>query len=264
MSTKRIVSLVVGCVLILPALGILLGGGALAIVYGTQRNDDGYLDVTVDRLATPTVAITGEDVRFATDLGASEWLLDTIDLDVQLVATAADPEQAIFIGIAPQQELDRYLEGVVHERVIRFDDGEPIYRREGDGTRTLPAPSDQDIWVASASGAGTQELTWSATSGRWAAAVMNADGSPGVTVTMSIGAKSGIVMPLAWTMVGFGLVLTAAAVALIVYGAAGARRTAAEPTEVPPATVPLRTGAPLPPPSATEAERADRPEHVHR
>ena len=35
MSTKRIVALVVGCVLILPALGMLLAGGALAVGYAT-------------------------------------------------------------------------------------------------------------------------------------------------------------------------------------------------------------------------------------
>ena len=74
MSTKRIVALVIGCVLLLPALGMLLGGGALALVYATQRNDDGYLDVTIDQLQTPTVAITGEDVRFAADPGSPDWL----------------------------------------------------------------------------------------------------------------------------------------------------------------------------------------------
>lgn len=263
MSTKRIVALVVGCVLVLPALGMLLGGGALAIGYATQRNDDGYLDVTIDQLQTPTVAITGEDVRFATDPGSPGWLIDAIDLDVQLVATALDPEDAIFVGIARQRDLDRYLADVAHDRVTRFDDGDPVYRRQGEGTGTLPAPADQDFWVASVSGTGTQELTWSATSGRWAAAVLNADGSPGVAVTIDVGAKSGIVMPIALITAGLGLVLTAAAVVLIVYGASGARRRdEMSPPQEPTQAVP--TGTPLPPPEPVTAEPTDQLEDAQR
>lgn len=262
MSTKRIVALVIGCVLVLPALGMLLGGGALAIGYATQRNDDGYLDVTIDQLQTPTVAITGEDVRFAADPGSPDWLIDALDLDVQLVATALDPEQAIFIGIARQRDLDRYLADVAHERVTRFEDGEPVYRRQGEGAGTVPAPTDQDFWVASSSGSGTQELTWSATSGRWAAAVLNADGAPGVAVTMSVGAKSGIVMPIALTMAGLGLVLTVGAVVLIVYGASGARnREPAPPPEGPMGPAP--SGSQLPPPRAVAVEPSDQLEDAH-
>ena len=258
MATKRIVALVIGCVLVLPALGMLIGGGALAIAYGTQRNDDGYLDVTIDGLSTPTVAITGEDVRFAADPGSPDWLIDAVDLDVQLIATASDPEQQIFVGIARQRDLDRYLADVAHDRVTRIDNGEPVYRRQGEGTGPLPAPTEQDFWVASASGPGSQELTWTATSGRWAAAVLNADGSPGVAVTMDVGAKSGIIMPLALTLAGVGLVLTATAVVLIVYGAAGAKdrgtTTPSAPIEPPPGSS-LPPGSPLPPPETIDAAR---------
>ena len=262
MSTKRIVALVIGCVLVLPALGMLFGGGALAIGYATQRNDDGYLDVTIDQLRTPTVAITGEDVRFATDPGSPDWLIDAIDLDVQLVATALDPDTAIFIGIARQADLDRYLADVAHERVTRFDAGEPVYRRQGEVAGAIPAPTVQEFWVASASGPGTQELTWSATSGRWGAAVMNADGSPGVAVTMEVGAKSGIVMPVALVIAGLGLVLTAAAVVLIVYGASGARNREPAPPDGPTERAP--GGSPLPPPEPVAHEPSDQLEGARR
>ena len=262
MSTKRIVALVIGCVLVLPALGMLFGGGALAIGYATQRNDDGYLDVTIDQLQTPTVAITGEDVRFAADPGSPDWLIDAIDLDVQLVATPLDPDTTIFIGIARQLDLDRYLADVAHERVTRFDAGEPVYRRQGEGAGSLPAPTDQEFWVASASGPGTQELTWSATSGRWAAAVMNADGSPGIAVTMNVGAKSGIVMPIALVVAGLGLVLTAATVVLIVYGASGARNREPAPPDGPPERAP--GGSPLPPPEPVAHEPSDQLEGARR
>jgi hypothetical protein len=248
MTPKRVVALVIGCVLLLPAIGMLFGGGALAIAYATQRNDDGYFDATITQLQTPTAAITGEDVRFATDPGSPDWLIDTVDLDVRLTATALDSTQPIFIGIARQADLDRYLAEVAHDRVISIDAGEPVYRRQGRTPGPAAPPDDQDFWVARASGAGTQELTWSATGGRWAAAVMNADGSPGVTVTMTVGAKSGLILPLAVVLGLLGAALTAGALVLIIYGASGARRRPRG-GDAPPATgTPLPVGSPLPPP----------------
>jgi hypothetical protein len=253
MSTKRIVSLVVGCVLILPAIGVLLAGGALAFGYTTQRDDDGYFDVTIDQLQTPTAAITGEDVKFAADPGSPDWLIDAIDLDVRLRATALDSEQEIFIGIARQTDLDRYLADVAHDRVIRIVGRTPVYRQQGSEVAAVADPTEQDFWVASAAGSGTQELDWSATSGRWAAVVMNADGTPGITATMTIGAKSGLIAPLAVVLTLLGVVLTATAVVLIVYGAAGARRRPdGEDTIVTTGAPP--TGAPLPPPDTSVSD----------
>ena len=250
MSTKRIVSLVVGCVLIIPALGMLVGGGALAIAYATQRDDGGYFDVTVDRLYSPTVAVTGEDVRFAAEPGSPDFVLDAIDLDIRLRATSLDPDRPIFIGIARQANLDAYLDGVAHDRVVRLDGVVPEYRRSP-GVDDVGAPVDELLWVQSATGIGQQELIWEATGGRWAAVVMNADGSPGVAATLTIGARSDIVLPLAFVLVGLGLVLSAAAVVLIVVGALGARREPPEDGAAPDVAPPIGAatpGAPLPPP----------------
>ena len=251
MSTRRIVALVVGCVLILPAIGVLFAGGVLAIGYATQRDNDGYFDVTINQLQTPTAAITGEDVRFAADPGSPDWLIDAIDLDVRLRATALNSEQAIFIGIAPQADLDSYLADVAHDRVIRVVGTTPEYRQQGNDVAPISEPTEQDFWVATASGSGVQELTWSATSGRWAAVVMNADGSPGIAVTMTVGAKSGLIGPLAAILTLLGVALTAGAVALIIYGALGLRRRAdtdgATELEPPP------PGSPLPPPDTHDA-----------
>jgi hypothetical protein len=139
--------------------------------------------------------------------------------------------------------------------VIRIDNGEPVYRRQGDTVEPLAPPTEQDVWVAQASGTGTQELTWSATSGRWAAIVMNADGSPGVSVTMTVGGTSGLILPLALVLTGVGAVLTAAAVVLIVYGASGARRRDnAVPTSSTP-DMPPHDGSTLPPPHPEAAGR---------
>jgi hypothetical protein len=245
MSTKRVIALVIGCVMILPALGMLLGGGALALAYATQRDDDGFFDVTIDQLQSPTAAITGEDVTFATDPGSPDWLIDALDLDVRLQATALGSDDAIFVGIARQFDLERYLAGVAHDRVIEIENGVPVYRLIAGETDAAEPPSEADIWVARAEGTGTQELTWEPTGGRWAAMVANADGSPGVAVTMEVGAKSGLVLPIAVALTVLGLIGVAVAVVLIVYGASGARR------REPPATI---ASAPLPPPVSPSAD----------
>ena len=267
MSTKRVVALVVGCVLIIPALGMLIGGGALAIAYATQRDDGGYFDVTVDRLESPTVAMTGEDVKFSAEPGSPDWVIDAIDLDIRLRATSLDPDRAIFVGIARQADLDAYLDGVAHDRVVR-DDGEfPAYRRSP-GADEIGPPVDQRFWVESATGTGQQELVWEATGGRWAAVVMNADGSPDVAATITIGARSDIVLPLALVLVGLGLVLTAAAVILIVIGASGARREppagGAAPDVAPPiGAAPPEPGSPLPPPAMSAVGPGGPVDRVH-
>ena len=255
MSTKRVVALVVGCVLIIPALGMLLGGGALAIAYATQRDDGGYFDVTIDRLESPTVAVTGEDVKFSAEPGSPDWVIDAIDLDIRLRATSLDPDRPIFVGIARQADLDAYLDGVAHDRVIRFDGEFPAYRRTP-GVDEVGPPVDQRFWVESATGTGQQEVVWEATGGRWAAVVMNADGSADVAATMTIGARSDLVLPLALGLLVLGVALTAVAVVLIVVGAAGARREppagGATPDVAPPVgATPPAPGAPLPPPVAS-------------
>ncbi len=67
---------------------------------------------------------------------------------------------------------------------------------------------------------------------------------------MTIGAKSGLIAPLAVVLTLLGVVLTAGAVVLIIYGAAGARRRpdGADAIGTPAAPQP---GAPLPPPETS-------------
>lgn len=86
-------------------------------------------------------------------------------------------------------------------------------------------PAAADIWVAQASGPGTQELTWTPRSGDWTAIIMNADASSGVDVTTDVGAT----VPVFEWVVG-ALWLTGAALglpgAVLVIGALVRRKQA--------------------------------------
>jgi hypothetical protein len=233
------VALVIGCLLVLPALALLFGGGALAVGYAVARDDDGYFTADIDRIEAESVAVTAEDITFASDPGSPDWLFDWLDLEVRIRATPVDSATELFVGIAPEIDVDQYLAGVAHDEITDIDGREPQYRtRTGDDT--VAPPGDQDFWSVSAAGVGTQEIVWEAEGGDWAGVLMNADGSPVVLADVDVGAKAGFVLPVALGMLGVGALLTVAAVVLIVVGAMGMRRRE-EP--LPPPIVP---GAPRP------------------
>ncbi|NNF55106.1 MAG: DUF4389 domain-containing protein [Acidimicrobiales bacterium] len=218
MRFGRIVALIAGCLLILPAVAILVGGALLGLGYIAERDDDGFFDVSLNRMETLTPAITAEDADFRADPGSPDWVLDALDADIRLRATGANTSDELFIGIAREVDLDRYLAGVAHDELIDVNnDLEGQFTRRV-GNMTVAAPTAQDFWVASSSGVGMQELTWEATSGRWAAALMNADGAPGLAADVNVGAKAGFVLPLSLLMIGVGALFTGIAGVLIAAG----------------------------------------------
>ena len=222
MKPGRVTALVIGCLVVIPSLGLLVGGGALGLVHAFGRGDDGYYDATLDRLESSTVAITAEDVTFATDPGTADWLLDTLDADVRLRVTNVDRDRDVFIGVGRETDVDDYLDGVAHDVVSELDGTTAVYSPRS-GSAAVAPPTEQTFWVSSADGPGTQELNWEATSGRWTAVVMNADGTPGVASDVNVGVKADFVLPLALIMLGVGLVFAIIGVALIVFGASGPR-----------------------------------------
>ena len=218
MKPNRIVALVLGCLLLLPGVALLAGGAALGAVYAFGR-DDGYLTAPDVELTTSTAAVTAEDIDLVTDPGSPDWLVDRLDLDVRIEVTGAGGQE-LFVGIGPESDVDAFLSGVAHDELVDVSGGTADYRRVAGG-RVAPAPADQTFWAGTASGPGTQQLDWTAESGRWAVVVMNADGSPGVTADASVGGRSDAVVPLTWTLLAVGAALTAAAVVLLVVGARG-------------------------------------------
>ncbi len=245
MRPGRVVALVIGCLLVLPGLGALLGGAALSAGYAFGRDDDGFFELTLDRIESATVAVSAEDIELTADPGSPDWLIDALDADVRLRATNAD-ERAVFLGIGPEAAVDEYLAGVAHDQLIRLDRGdEPVYRSRA-GADRIDLPTEQDFWAASASGVGTQELLWEADSGRWAAVVMNADGSPGIAADVEVGVRAGFLLPLALALLGVGVVLTAVAVVLIIVGARGHHTGDADHSAGPPVATTAATSATAP------------------
>lgn len=74
MRASLVVALAMGCLLVIPTIALLFGGGALGLGYAVRRGDDGYSGTTLDRLGTESVAITAGDIRFAADPGSPDWV----------------------------------------------------------------------------------------------------------------------------------------------------------------------------------------------
>jgi hypothetical protein len=216
------------------------------------RDDAGYLSLTLPALASPSPAITAEDIVVETGPDVPAWVLDRLDLDIRLTARPLAQGQEVFLGVAPAGAVTAYLDGVARDQVVGVSSsrtGTPstAVLRSTPGAMSVSAPTDQPFWTASATGAARQQLDWRVTGGQWAAVIMNADGSAGVAVSSTIGVRAGFLLPLALLMLAVGLVATGIAVALIIRGASGSRpsSTGTPPPPVPAPLVPVdRDGAP--------------------
>jgi hypothetical protein len=212
---------VVGIVAGVIALGLLAGGCAMVAVDQTQRDDDGFLMSPSQEFSSPTYAIVSESADLDTE--GAEWAFDTF---LGTVRIASESDRAVFVGIGPATEVDRYLDGIEHDVVDDLDSsGDPEYaRRTGSGTDPVALPGEQTFWVASASGPGEQALDWEPENGDWRVVVMNNDAARGVSAEMSIGAELDSVL---W--IGIGLLvaggLLAAGAALAITAGARRRRT---------------------------------------
>jgi hypothetical protein len=126
-----------------------------------------------------------------------------------------------------------------HDELREVRAGADRYRSR-DGGALPVVPREAGIWVASAEGEGTQAVEWDARDGRWAVAVLNADGARAVAADVSVGAKLGV---LPW--IGGGLLLLGLIGVAVGAGLIGiAVRGQSAPT---PAAAPEGTGEPVAP-----------------
>ncbi len=244
-NAGHVVAIVVGCLLLLPGLGVLAGGLAAAAGQAWATDDDGFFDTSLERIEGDGVAVATTDLWLDGDVDEIDegpsWLLDLLDVDMRLRVTGAGPTDTVFVGIARSADVERYLAGSSWSDVVAIDHRTPRVV-EVPGTGSVDPPLGEDFWAAATSGAGEQELTWEARAGRWSVVVMNADGAAGVAADVDVGFRSDAVTAVAVTLVVVGGVVVAAAIALLVVGIRG-RRTSGrpDPTGAPPPS-------PLPPP----------------
>jgi hypothetical protein len=214
----RIALIVTGAVTGLVAAGLLAVGGA-ALWGDSEKDGDGYLSTDSHHFTAGTHALASESLDL--DLDGAEWLMDREDVGDVRLEVAPQGDEPVFVGIAPTDQVSRYLSGVARTSVSDVDSWpfEVNYdERTVAGDRKPAPPGDQRIWAASVQGAGTQTLEWDVEDGDWSVVVMNADGSRGVNAEVEAGAKVPFLSEIGWTGIGTGAVLMIAAAGLLVLG----------------------------------------------
>ncbi|GAB3147492.1 hypothetical protein GCM10027258_40950 [Amycolatopsis stemonae] len=207
-TAGRIAAAVTGAVLVLGSMGLVTGGATLLWADRTQRDADGYLSAS-STFVSAGYAVASDPVRLE---GLSVPKLTSFVGDVRIRATGDRP---VFVGIGRSGDVERYLAATE-------------YAVAGDGTHAGGAPAappgDAGVWVASASGAGTQTVAWPVLAGQWTAVVMNADGSRGVSVRAEAGATAPALGWIALALLASGALVLAGGVVLIAVAAHRASR----------------------------------------
>ena len=245
----RVVTLVCGSLFALVALGLVTAGIVLVLAHATARDATGFYTSPTERFTTNGFALSSEGMQIGDVRGdGAGWTLDTLDARVRVRASAPDG-RPVFVGIALKADVDRYLARSAHTVVSDVSAAPFTYRSTKRGGPTPPAiPATQTFWAATASGSGTQSVTWRPSGGRWAVVVMNADAGRSVTADVSVGAKTELVLPLGVLLLTFGALSLAVASSLIwmavrAPAGPGSGASAARPTE--PAATTTWKGYPL-------------------
>jgi hypothetical protein len=217
------VMLVIGTLLAMLGLALLIASASLGGAWAAQQRD-GYVTVPFERYQADTYALTTMRVDIIASTLPPPARTDEL-VSLVLRGENADPAKAIFLGVARQADVDRYLAGSAHSTLqdVRFDPFRAKYQ-EIAGTKAPPPPGQQDFWAASAEGPGRHELPLNLRPGDWVVVIMNADASRPVLADLQAGARSELLGPLALWLLAGGLVLLAVGVPLLVAGAAGLGR----------------------------------------
>ena len=247
MSAGRVALIVLGSIGALLGLALLVGGGFLLWADRTQR-EDGYLTTPTERFATTTYALTR--TRLEVDADGPDWLWNDNWFGKIRIRGESPGAKTLFMGIGPEADVAKYLGTVAHASVedIDFDPFRVTYLPVTGGAPQGP-PTDQRFWAASASGVGTQTVTWKVREGDWSVVLMNSDGSRGVAADIDLGAKLSFLL---WVAIGLligGVLVVGGSTALIVLAARTPRPPPAPPTE---GRGSGSTPAPEPPDRSTE------------
>jgi hypothetical protein len=213
MRAGRITMAIFGGLLTVVGFGTLAGGGTLLAAHATQRDDTGFYQTSMQRLETSTAAlVTQVSLGPADQTAGWEHPLGTVR-----VTAGPAGGTPVFVGIGPTAAVNRWLAGASYARVTQLAWGPVNSRTEiVYGDESASAPGNEKFWVASASGAAQQSLTWVSEPGDWTLVVMNANARPGVVIDISVGSNTGLLLPIGLILGASGLLLFASGLAFAV------------------------------------------------
>ena len=221
----RVLAVIFGGIMLLVAFGLLMSGGAILWTQTAITDQSGYMMTGPAHLNVDSYAIVQSGVDVHMD---GSWMMNPSNRDIVSVKISAtsNNDEPIFVGIATQQYAQSYLNNVNIDKLISYEwvpnrtmsSGTPTYQTIPGGAPSS-SPTAQIFWVAQSSGAGTQTVTWTPTTGEYWVVVMNADGSKVVDVNAQVGARVTVLSWVGWGLLFGGLILAFAGVTTVYFGA---------------------------------------------
>jgi hypothetical protein len=197
----RVAFVVLASITTLIGIAAIAAGGTGIVLDRTQRDSSGYVMTSATPYSTGTHAIVSASYRGGT---ANDWFVPGDLLgQVRLRVNGARP---VFIGIAPENAVDRYLANVSHSQGDTLTSRSADFRTNPGGAPSSP-PTAQGFWTASSVGAGERTLNWKPQTGDWRIVLMNADGAAGVSADVSIGARFPDLLTVGIAVLGGGVLV---------------------------------------------------------
>lgn len=229
-SPGRIASIIAGVLLLVVGV-VALGAGGTLLWADLGARHGGYLTVAAADYRSSGYAMTSDPVTLWGD--GHLWYQTSLIGDVRVTATAADRTTPIFLGIAPAADAQAYLATTHHSTLTHLGGGrDNLVDRPGSAPAIPPVRSS--IWTVSATGTGTQTLTWPSRDGTWMLVVMNADGSAPVNAHIDVGISAPSLVWISVTLFAVAVFFIVAGILLIAIpmGRVARERTAGSPTAI--------------------------------
>jgi hypothetical protein len=197
----RVAAVALTSIGLLIAVAAVAAGGTGIVLDRTQRDASGYLMTPARAYSTNAYALVSASYRGGT---ANDWfvardLLGTVRIRVNAT-------RPVFVGVAPESDVQRYLGSVARAQGSQFDARSADFVLRPGGPPSSP-PAAERFWSASATGAGGTTLTWTPRAGNWRIVMMNADGTRAVNADVSIGARLPHLLTIAIAALGGGILL---------------------------------------------------------
>jgi hypothetical protein len=216
MRAGRLIAVVLGALVAAIGLGVVAAGVTVVVSHAVLREDGFYL--TPDQRFETRTAVLTADAEVGTG-----WRGDGTANALRVRATSTSQEP-LFVGIGPSDEVEAWLAGTDHERVerVRYLPFR-AYTERVTGPREVTPPGQEDFWVSSSAGSGTQAITWRSRPGDWSLVVMNADGRRGVAADVAVGVEDGFLLPAGIAGLVVGLLVLAAGLVIVLVALSGTR-----------------------------------------
>ena len=179
-AKRSTAAMIVGAIIVVSGLLTAISGGVLLALFGSGN----VLSSGSHVVSTPTTALVA-DMGTITDTNGFEYVTGTPTLNLTVDSFGGAP---VFVGIAPTDDVARYLSGAAIERIDDFNLS-PFHLNTvvRDGAQSIGAPAEQNFWVATAQSATGADLDWAIQNGHYQLVIMNADGTANVHTTASVG-----------------------------------------------------------------------------